>query len=197
MANAKGLPNGLDASRLNTLTGESDAIKYSRPRGVIFNADDPNMFLTHAEARFLTAEAIARGWVSGDDAAEYSAGQEAAIRQMEGYKPDNPATDLQITNYLAANPYPGGSLDAKMVEIENEMYILTASTLNGYEGWANIRRTGLPVLTPTNFPGNQTGGTLPRRLRFPGSEAGVNPNYASAIGKMGPDEFTTRVWWDK
>ncbi|HTE08397.1 MAG TPA: SusD/RagB family nutrient-binding outer membrane lipoprotein [Flavitalea sp.] len=197
LANAKGLPNGLDGSRLSALTGENDALKYSRPRGVIFNADDPNMFLTHAEARFLTAEAIARGWVSGDDAAEYKAGQEAAIKQMEGYKPDNPATAQQITDYLAANPYPTGSLDAKMVEIENEMFILTASTLNGYEAWANIRRTGLPALTPTNFPGNQTGGTLPHRLRFPGAEAGVNPNYATAIGRMGADDFNTRVWWDK
>jgi len=197
IANAKGLPNGLDATRLKALTGETSAISYSRPRGVIFNADDPNMFLTHAEARFLTAEAIAREWASGDAAAEYSAGQEAAIRQMEGYKPDNPATDDQIDDYLAANLYPNGSLDANLVQIENEMFILTASTLNGYEGWANIRRTGLPALTPTNYPGNQTGGTLPRRLRFPGAEAGVNPNYETAIGRMGPDVFTTRVWWDK
>ncbi|MYH08514.1 MAG: SusD/RagB family nutrient-binding outer membrane lipoprotein, partial [Rhodothermaceae bacterium] len=43
-----------------------------------------------------------------------------------------------------------------------------------------------------------TGGTIPRRLRYRENEAVANPdNYNAAIAAQGPDEFTTRVWWDR
>jgi hypothetical protein len=196
-ANARGLPNGLDATMLKSITGETDGSGYSRPRGAVMGTDDPNMMLTHAEVRFLKAEAMARGWISGSAADEYLAGQQAAIQEMQSYKPDNPASTADITAYTNQNPYPNGSLDQNLAEIENEMFILTASTFNGYEAWANIRRTGLPVLTPVNYPGGQTGGTLPRRLIYPTSEAGLNPGYKTAVDRMGGDLMTTRVWWDK
>ena len=78
------------------------------------------------------------------------------------------------------------------------MFILNASTLNGFEGWANWRRTGLPVLTPTNYPGNRTNGSIMRRLIYPVSEQGQNTKaYQAAISAQGADEFTTRMWWDK
>ncbi|MFT4155094.1 SusD/RagB family nutrient-binding outer membrane lipoprotein [Parafilimonas sp.] len=198
VANARGLQNGLDATTLQAMTGETDASGFSRPRGVIIGSDDPNMLLTHAEVRFLKAEAMARGWVTGSAGDEYRAGQQAAIQQMQSYTPDNPASAADITAYMTQNPYPDGTLDENMAEIENEMYILTASTFNGYEAWANIRRTGLPVLVPVNYPGGQTGGTLPRRLIYPTSEAGLNPDgYQEAVSRMGGDLMTTRVWWDK
>ncbi|HVY76449.1 MAG TPA: SusD/RagB family nutrient-binding outer membrane lipoprotein [Puia sp.] len=198
IANARGLQNGLDATTLKTMTGETDASGFSRPRGVVIGSDDPNMLLTHAEVRFLKAEAIARGWVTGSAGDEYRAGQQAAILQMQSYNPDNPASAGDIAAYMAQNPYPDGSLDDNLAQIENEMYILTATTFNGYEAWANIRRTGLPVLTPVDYPGGQTGGAFPRRLIYPTSEAGLNPDgYQQAVSRMGGDLMTTRVWWDK
>jgi hypothetical protein len=198
IANAKGLPNGIDATMLKAMTGETDGSAYSRPRGVVIGTDDPNMMLTHAEVRFLKAEAIARGWIAGDAATEYRAGQEAALQQMASYNPDNPVSPAAVSAYAAQNPYPNGSLDENMAEIENEMFILTASTFNGYESWANIRRTGLPVLVPVNYPGGATGGTFPRRLIYPTSEAGLNPaGYQDAVSRMGADLMTTRLWWDK
>ena len=84
-----------------------------------------------------------------------------------------------------------------MLQIQTEKYILNASTLNGFEGWANYRRTGLPVLTPTNYPGNATNGTIMRRLIFPVSEQGQNVNYKAAVAVQGEDKFTTHMWWDK
>ena len=143
----------------------------------------------------MKAEAIERGWYTGDAATEYKAGQAAAITQL-AVNQDAPDLSGQVAAYQTANPYPGTSLAANMVQIENEMFILNASTLNGFEGWANYRRTGLPVLAPTNYPGNATNGTIMRRLIYPVSEQGQNANYAAAVTQQGPDLFTTRMWWD-
>lgn len=63
-------------------------------------------------------------------------------------------------------------------------------TLNGDE-------TGYPQLTPVNFPGNETNGTIPRRIIYPIQEPGNNrSNYEAAVARQGPDLLTIRIWWD-
>lgn len=195
-ANQKGLPSGLDAAGLTALTGETNSDAYSRPNPIMYDSKDPYILLPYAEVEFMRAEAIARGWATGDAAAAYKAGQAAAVTQL-AVNVGAPDLSGSVAAYQTANPYPNGSLDQNMVQIENEMFILCATTLNGFEGWANWRRTGLPVLTPTNYAGNGTGGTVMRRLIYPVSERGLNPNYAAAVTAQGADLFTTRVWWDK
>jgi hypothetical protein len=198
IAHQRGLPNGYDAGTLEAATGEKGADAYSRPNPILYYPNNPYILLTYAEVEFLKAEAIERGWATGNPGVEYSLGQAAAINQLLVNVGAKPSTDSTIKAYQAANPYPAaGSLAAKMTQIHTEMFILTASTLNGFEGWANWRRTGVPALTPTNYSGNATGGTVMRRLRYPGGEAGVNPNYKEAVARQGADDFKTRVWWDK
>lgn len=194
-ANQRGLPNGYDAGTLEAATGEKGADTYSRPNPILYNAKDPYILLTFAEVSFLKAEAIERGWAAGTAETEYKAGQAAAITQLV-VNVDAPDLSGTVAAYQLKNPYPG-TLQAKLNQIHTEMFILTASTLNGFEGWANWRRTNIPVLVPTNYSGNATGGTVMRRLRYPGGEAGVNPNINEAISRQGPDDFKTRVWWDK
>ncbi|MFW6157690.1 MAG: SusD/RagB family nutrient-binding outer membrane lipoprotein, partial [Balneolaceae bacterium] len=59
------------------------------------------------------------------------------------------------------------------------------------------RRTGYPELQPVDYPGNETGGTIPRKLRYPQSEQTNNGSELDeAIDRQGPNEYTTRVWWD-
>ncbi|MFT3933019.1 MAG: SusD/RagB family nutrient-binding outer membrane lipoprotein [Chitinophagaceae bacterium] len=195
-ANQKGLPNGLDLPGLTALTGDTDAVKYSRPNPILYSATDPYILLPYAEVEFMKAEAIERGWITGNAATEYAAGQAAAVTQLVVNKG---APDLSgaVGAYQTSNPYPATTLNDKLLQIHSEMFILNASTLNGFEGWANWRRTGLPVLTPTNYPGNATNGTVMRRLIYPVSEQGQNVNYAAAVAAQGADLFTTRMWWDK
>lgn len=196
-ANQKGLPNGLDAATLQALTGETSSDAYSRPSKILYSEKNPYILMPYAEVEFLKAEAIERGWATGSASASYAAGQAAAISQL-GVNIGAPAiAGSAITAYQTANPYPGTNLTDKLTQIHTEMFILNASTLNGFEGWANYRRTGLPVLTPTNYPGNATNGTIMRRLIYPVNEKGLNVNYDAAVSAQGPDLFTTRMWWDK
>jgi hypothetical protein len=71
--------------------------------------------------------------------------------------------------------------------------------LNGIEAFANWRRVGYPRLTPVNHPIGTTNGTIPRRLYYPPSEAGINPSYTEAVQRQfgGEDELSGRVWWDR
>ena len=143
----------------------------------------------------MLAEAKERGWtVSGTAAAHYNAGVTAAMKSLAQWDPNAAVADPAITTYLTANPY----LSATGITQINQQYWV-ATVFNDYESFANWRRTGIPVLTPVNYPGNVTGGTIPRRLIYPQSEASVNgPNYTAAISRItGGDKLTSRVWWDR
>ncbi len=165
---------------------------YMQPNPFIKGQDDPMFFMTYAEVELLKAEAAVRGWNSGDAATHYANGVRAAMEYLVMYDPNAAIASGDIDAYLAANPYDA----ANAMEQINE-HIWAATLLNEYEGYANWRRTGFPALTPINFPGNVTGGTIPRRLRYREGEAVANPeNYNAAVSKQGPDEFTTRFWWD-
>ena len=165
---------------------------YMQPNPFIKGEDDPMFFMTYAEVELLKAEAAVRGWHSGDAATHYNNGVRAAMEYLAMYDPNAAISGADIDAYLAANAYDAGNA---MEQINEQIW--AATLLNEYEGFANWRRTGFPVLTPVNFPGNVTGGTIPRRMRYREAEAVANPeNYSAAVSKQGPDELTTRVWWD-
>ena len=100
-------------------------------------------------------------------------------------------SDGAVATYLATYPY-AGSPDAKLEMIGNQLWL--SKFLNWWEAWSDWRRTGYPELTPVNFSGNVTNGTIPVRLRYQNGEVAINPNYAA--GATLPDDPTTKVWWD-
>lgn len=190
-----GLPNGLDANLLAP-TGKS-INRFSIVRSELVKPDAPNILVSHAQTLLLHAEAVERGWVTGDAEALFRAGVESAINQYKLSAPPSLFDDALITNYAQNEiAYPSaGTLEQKLEAINTQYYI--ASFLDGYESFANWRRSGYPVLTPVNFTGNVTNGTIPRRLQYPANEYGVNgDNLGAAVARQGPDTFTTRVWWD-
>jgi len=166
---------------------------YMVPNDVIKGVDDPMFLMTYAEVELLKAEAAVRGWHSGNAATHYANGVRAAMEYLAMYGADAEIAATDIDKYLEDNPFD----PAVGLEIINEQ-IWAAVLLNEYEAYANWRRTGFPTLTPINYPGNQSGGQIPRRLRYRENEAVANAtNYSAAIATQGPDEFATRMWWDK
>ena len=192
--NQIGLPIGHDAAMLAKVT-PSDRTQYSRPAPNMYALNNPQFVMTFAESELLRAEAIERGWATGSGKDAFDAGVIAGVTQINSYGGSVSTADAQA--YLAANPYPSGSLDTKLDAIHTEHWLVNGSHLNHIESWSNWRRTGLPKLTPVNYPGNETNGQIPRRLRYSQGEYGVNPNIDVANGRQGADLFTTKVWWDK
>jgi hypothetical protein len=188
-----GFPNGLNSAMLLEMTGEENTDNYAEPnRAILAGFDAPMIFQTYAEVELMLAEANVRWGLAGDAETHYNNGVTAAMKQLSLYSDAAVIDDADIATYLAANPYDAGNA----LEQINTQY-WAATFLNEYETFANWRRTGFPVLVPVNFPGNETGGTIPRRLTYSENEASVNPdNYQAAIAAQGPDILTTRVWWD-
>lgn len=189
-----GFPNGLDLNMLQDLTGEEDTNNYAEPnRSIITGEDAPMFFQTYAEVEFMLAEANIRWGLAGDPAVHYANGVRAAMKMLEIYGPAAAIDNGDIDAYLAAHPYDAAN---GLEQINTQYWVVTF--LNEYEAFANWRRVGYPVLVPVNYPGNVTNGTIPRRLTYSSSEESNNAeNLAEAVANQGPDELTTRVWWDK
>jgi hypothetical protein len=153
----------------------------------------PTFFLTYGETQLLLAEAANRGWVTGStDATYYTNGVTAAMEQLGAQAGAGPS-DASITAYLTANPYNS----ANALSLINDQYWV-ASFMDENESFANWRRSGFPVLTAVNYPGNVTNGTIPRRFTYPQGEASTNTtNYNAAVSDLdNGDKMTSRVWWD-
>jgi hypothetical protein len=200
-ASQKGLPNGYTSGTITTHPSWTAAgIKaYSDPNTLtILRQDAPDIIMSYAEVQFLLAEAAVRGWDSGNAQTYYNNGVTAAMQMLTVYgSAVAPVSNIEVTAYLVANPFMTlGTTAAKLNQIGTQKWI--ALFFNGLEAFAEIRRTGYPIITPVNFPGNLTGGTMPRRLIYDETERVNNTaNYNTAITQQGTDEFTTRVWWDK
>jgi len=199
----KGMPNGLDQiSLLTDLTYIPTAVglqhQYSAVnRDVFAKLDGPQMLITYGEVQLMLSEAAVRGWVSGDAEQYFRRGVTGAMKSLQQYDASATITDTEVTAYLTANPFAGATNREKALEQINTEYWV-ATFMNGSEGYANVRRSGYPRLTPVNYPDNDTDGSYPRRLRYPEDEYVLNKDsYDQAVSRQGADNFKTRVWWDK
>ena len=192
-ADLRGLPNGLDSDTLEDATGEANTDAFADPnRDIITGEDAPMFFQTYAEVEFMLAEANVRWGLAGDAETHYNNGVRAAMEMLSIYGDAAIIDPSAIDDYLTANPYDAGNA---IEQIATQYWVVTF--LNEYEAFSNWRRTGFPTLVPVNYPGNVTNGTIPRRLTYSESEKVNNTeNYNAAVSRQGPDEFTTRVWWD-
>lgn len=194
----KGLPNGYDNTTIKNLIttwNDNSLAEYSEANlNYVASNAAPTLFQTYAEVELLLAEAALRGWGDGQAAAHYNKGVTAAMKMFSLYGAT--ISDAAITAYLTAHPYNASTTNTQMEQIHTQYWAV--NFLNSYEAYANWRRTGYPVLTPTNYPGNETGGVIPRRLKYPQSESSKNAtNYNAVVAQQGADLFTTRMWWDK
>lgn len=160
----------------------------------------PVDFISTAESYFLQAEAVARGWGTGDDQELYEMGVTAAFAN-HNLAPGNLLT--------GAYAYPAGTLAQNLEAIIMQKWISLAG-YNGIEAFFETNRTGIPgistipawesdALNPAFLGGaftysleGITGGLFPKRLLVPQRERSTNVNV--------PDDLKTKVvtdevWW--
>lgn len=199
-ANQRGLPNGYDQNTIST--GDPafiDQKMYSNfNTNTILTRSAATIFLVPSESQLLLAEAALKGWISGDANTYYEAAIISAMKEPELAYGDAAAINSNaVIAYLNQNIFTNATtLDSKMEVLGNAYWVSTF--INGYESFANWRRTGYPKLTPTNYPGGQNAGRIPRRLTYPTKEYTINKaNVEAAVQQQGADNVNTRVWWDK
>lgn len=170
---------------------------FSKVNPTITAANFEGLLLDASEVQFLVAEAIARGFVTGDPAIHY----DAAIRASIAYWGEkNLASTADVT--AATNTYLGrpdvawatAPGDYKQ-KIGNQKWIALFN--RGWEAWVEWKRLNAPNLQPPTGTGITTPLQIPLRLIYPINEQTVNgANRAAADAAIGGDVATTRVFWD-
>ena len=179
--------------------------------------DRPGILFTSAEADFLLAEAITKGWaVSGTANALFKTGIKAAIQLLNKHYLTDEALiaqadiDAYADNIMKTSPL--ATPERARESINLQAWIL--HMMNPAEGWANLRRADYPVLTdrsqldkfPSDFTYDDKNLTTPVRLCYPDFENEYNKaNYQEAIKRMNSvndkgvliDDWHKRLWWDK
>ncbi len=192
-----GMPLGYDNTTVSaavTKDGLASLYDYSQlDRTRLAGLLSPTIYVTFAQTQLFLAEAVIRGWTTGDAAKLFQEGIRAHMQQLAAYGASSAVPEEAITAYLQKTTLTAGS---ELEQINVQYWI--ASFLNGPEAWANFRRSGFPNLTPNPFPGSDLK-TEPfiRRLTYTDAELNVNKtNVDEAISRQGPDLLDTRVWWD-
>lgn len=154
--------------------------------------DMPTFIMTRSQLLFSMAEAAHLGWISGGDAmAEqyYTEAIRSSWQQWDVYD------EAAFNDFIAQDMIKYDAAEAvKKIQYQKWVALYT----NGYESWAEWRRTGYPELSPAPDPLNQSG-TIPVRYGYPTTERDLNgTNYDAQVAKMGGvDELNVPVWWDK
>lgn len=176
----QGLLNGPDAS--NTSISVSN---YSLP-GTIFRDHTGDLdanFITAWEVEFLLAEAATLGYIFSNPQTHYENGIQLAF---EYWGVDIPS------DYLDEEAAFASSEEERIEQIITQKWI--ASSINGYEGWIEYRRTGYPVLK--NVSASLNNNLIPRKMPYPAEEEALNfENFSEATSQNG-NSVNVNVWWD-
>jgi len=157
-----------------------------------FQSDDtPTRLFRYSEVLFIYAEAALNGWNVGMSAKD---AYEAAIKaSFDEY-------GLDIGNYLAepAVAFNGGTDQRELIGDQKWCALFP----DGYQGFAEVRRTGYPTYVASTEPVESLfpGLGVIKRLPYPYSEAINNPDsYADALAAQPgivEEKFGKGVWWD-
>lgn len=166
-----------------------------------------NPLITYSEVCFLKAEAALNGWGANQADAEqfYNDGIRA---NMQLYN----ITDTDIDTYLNGYAKYNATADDPLEQVITQKWI--SLYLNGFETFAEYRRTGYPQLRKPNVELDLSGPRpkleswtwididddpeiqFPQRLTYPEDEIDLNnDNYLDAVAQQGEDALTTKIWW--
>ena len=212
----EGLRNGLTPTQQTEDINKADANSHVGDRWLSTGLATHQNVMCTAEAYFLRAEGALNGWNMGGNAKElYEAGITNSMKQW------GITNDAAIQAYISSSNTPVAPNDylsspavsnipvsfvVSDVAIQREQ-IATQKWLglfpDGFEAWAEYRRTRLPKLYPVANSENpditNTATQIVRRIPFITTEILTNgPEVEKAVQLLnGPDKVTTPLWWDK
>jgi hypothetical protein len=188
----KGKPYGIDK-----FNNDFDvySIPDSFPPRKVYAPAFPGILMTYAEVQFDLAEAAARGYSVGGDAATFYTNAVKASMAFWGVS-DNAA----IQAYLTRVPYnPQDWKDC----IGTQKWL--ALYMEGMQSWFERTRLDFKQTNGQSLFIPPTAGSLdpsvtlvPYRLTYPATEAINNSsNYQQAAAAIGGDTKGTKLWWNK
>ena len=159
---------------------------FSKPNAAVTAPDYPSVLFDATETHFLHAEAIERGYITGDAAVEYAEGVTASIEAWGGSAADAAAYLAQPSVAYAT---AAGNWKQK---IGTQAWIALYN--RGHEAWTTWRRLDYPALVAPS----DAISVIPLRYTYPVQEQNLNTaNYNAAVTAIGSDVVGTKLFWDK
>lgn len=161
--------------------------------------NEPMILLGYTEQQLILAEAVVRGWISGDDRALYESAVKASFRFYEKYAPTVAGylDEEAATAYLQGEKVvysPSLTKDQKIERIILQKYIPTFLQGSMWMPYYDQLRTGYPEFR------RATGVNLPYRWMYPQNEYNNNAaNVEAALQSQfgGNDRTSDKPWWIK
>jgi hypothetical protein len=204
-----GASSGEDLADMSSKMAAADNGAYSvrsRSRYYSSYAAEPGIIIGYAELCFNMAEAINRGWITGDAEAWYKKGMQASLAFYgipvttsgsinKVYPFNSPETktytipfDFEGSYYQQPAVKYAGDNATGLNQILLQKYLAFFQN-SGWEAYNNYRRTGVPVFLTGTGTGNSG--------RIPTNEQTVNnSNWKSAVQTQfaGVDEINSEMW---
>lgn len=221
---ADSLNNPVDfRAYIGASTGESIAVMYSKcinGRYSLINRKryydgytaEPFIMVGYTEMCFNIAEAINRGWITGNAADWYTRGIQESMK-FYGFttaQTSYTATLLHIGSSLGSYrtypfnfdlnaymsqpsiAYAGGANGLNQILIQKYLAFFQNS---GWEAYFNYRRTGVPAFAGGTGIGNN--GIIPKRWSYPSNEQSLNAaNWQAALQaqQFSTDDINGTIW---
>jgi Starch-binding associating with outer membrane len=205
-----GASNGED---LSTMGGKVVAGEYStlgRKRYYDGLTGENTFIIGYPEMCLNIAEAINRGWVTGDADEWYQKGIKAmfsfygvvdgdnTVSFLRGTAPGdyvNYTVNFKFADYFGQTSvkYAGNNATG-LNQILTQKYLSLARN-SGLEAYYQWRRTGIPAFL--TGPGVGNSGVIPLRYQYPSSELSTNKdNYSNAVQSQysGKDDINAKMW---
>lgn len=217
--------NGMPASDINTMVGNVSVnantqqaiagpywVTYSTSGSLTANTAARQHILSAAESYFLRAEAALNGWNVGGTAQDfYETGIRKSLEQwgqtnsntVDAYinSTNLPQAPQDFYNSPAVSTTPikwANAIALQRKQIGTQKWL--AIYPDGWEAWAEFRRTGYPDMYPIINSENPDVpvGTFIKRLTYPQTEYTSNLEGLNVGIKLlgGKDNAATKLWWD-
>lgn len=156
----------------------------THPTPTIVDPTYEGTILDYASVLFGLAEAVERGFITGDAEVYYQEGIRASFEAWGLSQQD-------ADDYIAEPSVAYSSAQWKQ-KIGAQKYI--AAYNQGHEAWTEARRLDYPVLAVAASNDRPN----PKRMIYPVEEKLINgKNYDAASSALGGDKTTSTLFWDK
>ncbi|TCC97155.1 SusD/RagB family nutrient-binding outer membrane lipoprotein [Pedobacter hiemivivus] len=166
--------------------------------GIIKGNNMDAWVITSVENAFLQAEAVFRGWLSGDPEQAYKIALRESFRWLNvGGNSNNPALSDAIFDQWytaqASNQRVNWAAAPDKYKVIMFQKYMALNGIDPIETWVDYRRNGRFPDVPVSVDPTRIGNTVPIRFVYTNDEIITNEANVKALGEI--NMFTGKIWW--
>jgi len=159
--------------------------------GLAKSPSQDQWLFTSVESMFLQAEAIQRGWLTGDAKTAYEAAVTESFKWL-GVANATTAAQTYLNEGGLTSSWDDASNKIQLIVMQKYLALVG---VNNFEAWVDYRRVGVPTDLPLSMAPSRGANTIPKRLLYPQAEYSYNAANVAKEGTISAQ--TTTVFWDK